>query len=347
MSEAADVGQPVAGGGVGKGLAGGGKARSAGCRCAVNRSPKLPTGTAPLVAPATLAYTADMRHPIDPKVDCVFKALLGAESNRDLLIHFLNAVLGADLPRPIVAVEIQNPYNEKEFLDDKLTVVDVKARDATGQMFQVEVQLLNHRDLPARILYGWANLYRSQIKEGESYRKLRPTYAIWLLGQTLLPDDPEYAHEFRLRDRHGRVFLDHGGIWLLELSKFAADAVETEQQRWLKFFNEAERLDEDALPGWMQTQEMRRAMNTLKAFSEKEHAYHAYQARQDYLREQQSIQLEFDDLRAEVEQERAAKERARADAEQERAAKDEALAENERLKRLLAAKPEPSDPVTG
>jgi predicted transposase/invertase (TIGR01784 family) len=253
-------------------------------------------------------------------------------------------------------------------------VVDVKARDATGQMYQVEVQLLNHRDLPARILYGWADLYSAQIKEGESYRKLRPTYAIWLLGQTLLADDPDYAHEFRLRDPRGRVFLDHGGIWLLELSKFAADAVETEQQRWLKFFNEAECLDENALPAWMQTQEMRRAMNTLKAFSEKEHAYHAYQARQDYLREQQSIQLEFDDLRAEVEQaradveqeraakeqeraakeqaqadaeqERAAKEQARAYAEQERAAKDEALAENERLKRLLANKPEPSDPET-
>jgi len=88
-------------------------------------------------------------------------------------------------------VEIQNPYNEKAFLDDKLTVVDVKARDATGRMFQVEVQLLNHRDLAARILYGWADLY-------------------------------------------------HG----------------------LKFFNEAERLDADALPAWMQTPAMRRAMNT-------------------------------------------------------------------------------------
>ena len=30
----------------------------------------------------------------------------GAESNRDLLIHFLNAILGAELPRPIAAVEI-------------------------------------------------------------------------------------------------------------------------------------------------------------------------------------------------------------------------------------------------
>ena len=219
----------------------------------------------------------------------------------------------------------------------------------------------------ARIVYGWANLYRSQIKEGESYRKLRPTYAIWLLGQTLLPDTPEYAHEFRLRDRHGRVFLDHGGVWLLELSKFAADAVETEQQRWLKFFNEAECLDEDALPAWMQTPEMRRAMNTLKAFSEKEHAYYAYQARQDFLREQQSIQLEFEDLRAEVEQaradaeqaqadaeqeraakeqERVAKEQARAAEERERAAKEEALAENARLKRLLAEKSESSGTVT-
>ena len=245
-----------------------------------------------------------------------------------------------------------NPYNEKEFLDDKLTVVAVKARDATGQLFQVEIQLLNHRDLPACILYGWADLYSAQIKEGErvlitvpatehrrvdkrsavhqrrrgirwtalalvhptagtmikageSDRKLRPTYAIWLLGQTLLAEDPDDAHEFGLRNPHGRVFLDHGGIWLLELSKFTADAVETEQQRWLKFFTEAERLDADALPAWMQTQAMRRAMNTLKAFSEKEHAYHAYQARQDYLREQQSIQLEFDDLRAEVEQARA------------------------------------------
>jgi len=28
-----------------------------------------------------------MRHPIDPKIDCVFKALLGSEENRNLLIH--------------------------------------------------------------------------------------------------------------------------------------------------------------------------------------------------------------------------------------------------------------------
>jgi chromosome segregation ATPase len=31
-----------------------------------------------------------MKHRIDPKIDCVFKALLGSEENRNLLLHFLN-----------------------------------------------------------------------------------------------------------------------------------------------------------------------------------------------------------------------------------------------------------------
>jgi len=57
-----------------------------------------------------------MDHPIDPKTDCVFKALLGAEDNRDLLIHFLNAILGADLPSPVTQVYILNPYKEREFV---------------------------------------------------------------------------------------------------------------------------------------------------------------------------------------------------------------------------------------
>jgi predicted transposase/invertase (TIGR01784 family) len=269
-----------------------------------------------------------MRHPIDPKVDCVFKALLGAESNRALLIHFLNAVLESALPEPIVQATILNPYNEKEFLDDKLSVVDVKARDQHDRQYQIEIQLLCHPDLPARILYGWADLYSAQLREGQDHGTLRPTYGIWLLGEALLRGVSGYAHSFRLRDDEGRLLLDHGGIWLLELSKFHRDVVETEQQRWLKFFNEAEALDEAALPSWMQTEQMRQAMSTLKAFSEKEQAYHAYQARQNYLREQRNIQRHLHELEAEIEEKKKA-------LEQERAAKQEALAEVERLKRLL------------
>ncbi|MBK5941899.1 Rpn family recombination-promoting nuclease/putative transposase [Halochromatium roseum] len=290
-----------------------------------------------------------MRHPIDPKIDCVFKALLGAESNRALLIHFLNAMLGAELPAPITNVEILNPYNEREFLDDKLSIVDVKARDEYGGLHQIEIQLLSYRDLPARISYGWADLYSSQLSSGESYTKLKPTYAIWLLAEDLLPDHSRYLHDFRLRDAQGRSLVDHGGIWLLELNKFHAELVRTEQERWLKFFKEGATLDSKALPPWMQTPEMRQAMSTLERFSDKDRAYHAYQARQNYLRQQASIQEELDDRRAEIErvrvhleqtqsnleQTQSNLEQTHSNLEQERAAKESALAELERLKAKL------------
>ena len=69
-------------------------------------------------------------------------------------------------------------------------------------------------------------------------------------------------------------------------------------------------------------------MTTLRQFSEKERDYHAYQARQNYLRQQRTIQFERDELEQQLNEERKEK-------EAERRAKEEALAEIERLKALL------------
>ena len=276
-----------------------------------------------------------MKHRIDPKIDCEFKALLGSEENRNLLVHFLNAILTDDLAAPIAEVEILNPYNDKEFLDDKLSVVDVKARDSGGRLYQIEIQLLSYRHLPARMIYTWCDIISQQLQSGQEYNLLKPVYSIWLLADNLLPGD-DYAHEYKLQDRLGRTLADLGGIHLLELKKFSAERVETEEQRWLKFFKDGEKLDDTALPDWMNTDEMRQAMNTLKLFSEKERDYFAYQARQDFLREQRTIQIEREEDRQE-------KERLRQELEQAQREKQAALqeqqsmqAEIERLKALLA-----------
>ena len=85
----------------------------------------------------------------------------------------------------------------------------------------------------------------------------------------------------------------------------------------------------------MQTEEMRQAMNTLKAFSERERAYHAYQSRQDDLRQQRGLQRHLDELNAAAAQARAAEAQVRIEKERERREKEAALAEVERLKRLL------------
>ena len=237
-----------------------------------------------------------MLHAIDPKIDCVFKALLGAEENQNLLLHFINAFLAKELQEPLVAVDILNPYNDKEFLDDKLSIVDVKAKDAHDRIYQIEIQLTSYGHLPQRMLYNWADIYSQQLKSGKDYDSLRPTYAIWLLAENLIPEDTLYVHHYKMRDEQGNTFTEQGGIWVLELKKFDTDNIETEDQRWLKFFKEGDTLNDNILPDWMITKEMQQAMSTLNRFSEKDLAYYRYQARQDYLREQRTIQKELDSV---------------------------------------------------
>ncbi len=278
-----------------------------------------------------------MRHPIDPKIDCVFKALLGSEENRNLLIHFLNAILGPDLQDPVTQVQILNPYNERQFLTDKLSIVDIKAHDDRARRFQIEIQLLTYAALLGRVLYTWNDLYNHQLGSGEDYGKLKPAYSIWILGEDLLPGDTYYTHRYRLRDERGQCLLNHGGIYLLELNKFADEQVTTEEQRWLKFFKEGEHLDVDRLPVWMQTPEMRQAMNTLTAFSEKERAYDVYQARQDFLRQQRAIERERRSTQQAFEEQKAAlaeKDAVLAEKDAVLAEKDAALAQERAAREL-------------
>lgn len=235
-----------------------------------------------------------MKHRIDPKIDCVFKALLGAEENRNLLVHFLNAILALELKAPLADVEILNPYNEREFAHDKLSIVDVKARDFEGRLFQIEIQLVQYGQLVSRILYSWADIYSQQLQSGESYDKLKPTYSIWLLDDRLIASDQDYVRTYKMRDARGQTLLDHGGIWLFEIKKFHAQNIDSEEQRWLRFLKEGHQLDDLSLPDWMFTKEMEQAMSTLRKFSDKERDYHEYQARQNYLRQQQAIQQELE-----------------------------------------------------
>jgi predicted transposase/invertase (TIGR01784 family) len=85
-----------------------------------------------------------------------------------LLLHFLNAVLDSELVSPITSVEILNPYNGAP-PDDKLSIVDVKAKDERGRVYQIEIQLDYFSYLPARMLYTWSDVYSQQLQSGEKY----------------------------------------------------------------------------------------------------------------------------------------------------------------------------------
>jgi len=230
-----------------------------------------------------------MKHAIDPKIDCVFKAILGSEDNINLLIHFLNATLGKALASPVVAAQILNPYNEKETSQEKLSIIDVKARDQDGRIFQAEIQIAVYPSLPDRMAYTWSSTYSKQLKKGKNYGELKPVYSIWIVNGNV-NKTPGYRHCYKLQDDKGNTLNTSGGIWLFELPKFKVNAIKTEAERWLRLFKEGDKLDDSHLPDWMQTPEMEQVIRTMSEFSEQEHRYEHYRVRQDYLREQSTIQ---------------------------------------------------------
>jgi hypothetical protein len=81
---------------------------------------------------------------------------------------------------------------------------------------------------------------------------------------------------------------------------------------------------------------MRQAMATLKQFSDKDRAYDRYQARQNYLREQRTIQWEIEQMKAE--KDTAIEREAKANEAQAREKESVALNEIKHLKALLNKK---------
>lgn len=89
---------------------------------------------------------------VDPKVDYAFKRIFGVPAHAPILMDLLQAVLDFPPGHRIAELEIQNPFNEKEFEDDKMSVVDIQAKDQAGRLFNVEMQMLASATFTRRIL---------------------------------------------------------------------------------------------------------------------------------------------------------------------------------------------------
>ena len=220
-----------------------------------------------------------MRHRIDPTVDYAFKCLLATDENTDLLLHFLNAVLG--LAVAIVSVRLQSPFVPAQYRDDDVTIVDVMATDALGRVFQIEVQGSVRPDLAARVLYTWADLYQAQIERGEAWTKLRPVTAIWVLGESMFPRCLSWKHDFRPRGTCGCSLTDHFRVQTLELAKWRAPSGPLDAgNQWAYFLSQAGTWD--VLPDAPWAPELRKAMSILDRISSKQEDLHRYR-RSKYL----------------------------------------------------------------
>lgn len=138
-------------------------------------------------------------------IDFAFKKIFGKPGNEICLISLLNSILR--LRHPIKSIVFRNPFSLKEFEEDKLICVDVKATDTENRVFIVEVQVVVSASFAKRAVYYACKAYSDQLEAGQGYSKLKATYSVSLLMRSLW-DDEQLHHHFRLVETESRQALE-------------------------------------------------------------------------------------------------------------------------------------------
>jgi predicted transposase/invertase (TIGR01784 family) len=227
---------------------------------------------------------------IKPTVDFAFKKIFGTPENVPILLGLLHAIL--QLANPIVHVEILNPFSYREFAQDKLIVLDIRARDTMGRWLNIEMQVSVFPGLLQRLAYYACALYVDQLDTGQDYATLRPAISICLLNQFLFPGVAPAHHRFRLVDpEHNRELPSAIEVHTVELTKYNLDeetiGAATAIEQWAFFFLLADRYEAARLRELLRGAEFQRAIAVVETIAAKTEDRWMYDQREKAQRDHQ------------------------------------------------------------
>ncbi len=177
------------------------------------------------------------------KNDFIFRKLFGDVKNKDILISFLNAVLELGESEKLSDIEIIDGTElKRDSLDDKLGILDIRARTVRGEQVNIEVQLVNQYNMDKRTLFYWSKMFTEQLKEGQPYDELQKTIAINILDFNFIKVE-KFSSVFHLWEDTNKdcKLTDVLEIRFLELPKFRKKQPDLSKplERWMIFIEDS------------------------------------------------------------------------------------------------------------
>ncbi len=213
---------------------------------------------------------------LSPRIDICFKKLFGVEENKDLLISLINSIVGQE--DQVSDVTILNPYNAQNFKKDKLSILDVKAQEADGKRFNIEIQISDEADYDKRALYYWAKLYTEQLKATQDYSALSKAIGIHILNFTSIPQAKNYHNIFHVVEKdQGFAYFKDLELHTIELNKFTTHSneelsdivakVKNALDMWVAFLTRHDLLKPNQLPQELNDENLKKALTVLDIMS--------------------------------------------------------------------------------
>ena len=155
-----------------------------------------------------------------PTNDYVFHRIFGRKKNEEIT----KGLIGAIIKQEIKTISIdENPITEKNIKDDKVGVLDIKARLNNNIVCDVEMQVAKQDNIEKRIMFYWSKVYTAEIQEGEDYGVLKRTIVILIANFKLdqLKEISKFHTKWQIREEEYRkiILTDTLEFHILELPK--------------------------------------------------------------------------------------------------------------------------------
>ena len=235
---------------------------------------------------------------LDITNDYIFKRTFGYTESGEVTKILLRDILQDN----INSIELNNQtITEKELMDDKVGIMDIKAVLNGSTQCDIEMQVVNQHNIEKRILFYWARMYAQTIKEGDLYNELKKSICVLIADFELdgLGEIKKYITKWNIREEEYKsiILTDVLELVIIELPKYMKYAKKEKRENlnlWLDFFKNPEvmiMLNEKDNENIKETKEaIKKAQENLEEISKNEHERYLAELREKYIRDQFAVQ---------------------------------------------------------
>ena len=168
--------------------------------------------------------------------DYMFRAIL--QKNKRVLKGLICSLLHLD-PQDVKSVEITNPIQLGDNIDDKEFVLDIHVLMNDNTIINLEMQVTNERNWLDRSL-GYLCRAFDQLRHGQNYSEAKPVFHIGFLDFTPFPDSPEFYSTYKLLNvKNHRKYSDKFALSVVDLTQIELATEEDKASQidyWARLF---------------------------------------------------------------------------------------------------------------
>ncbi|KLI32600.1 Rpn family recombination-promoting nuclease/putative transposase [Brachyspira intermedia] len=179
--------------------------------------------------------------------DYFMRYMFAKEGHEGILKNLINSVRLDYNQEPFEEVKVLNTFNLKETINDKQSIVDVRAVTKTGETVLIEIQRIGNQSFVYRSLYYWSKAYVANLRNNEKYNDLKQVIVINILDFNLLKDINKEHSCYVIKELEtNHILTNHLEMHFLELQKYLSSNsnLKDELDAWFYFLTSKEKMED-------------------------------------------------------------------------------------------------------